>query len=810
MSDESYLGFLVRLADINGYDTPRWILKESNLSSDADFPCVLLTHQKPNYERLASLTGLTVEQLGALTYQAADKHHVNIFSYQVRPFLLRPQWPRICVACIRESAYCRKQWDFSAVTACPLHRVMLLERCPKCKRPITWFRSRVSHCPCGADWIGVKTKELPESECVVSRLIYEAFELIPKRQDQRHNNLLHNVDLHSLVTALSLMISLREGPTDTTGKFVFPKRPTSEIHRKLFRAYCVFDSWPIDFRKFIDELSVGTKLPKSRTNPLPGAVGRLYQRLHDQKYLPAGIRKVLCHEFENYIIDAWNPRYLVMSPRFKTKLDNAYMSRLEAARTLKLDCMVIDALVSERTLGAFTKRSGNKTMLFIEKASVEEFRMNCGQYLSLNDASRLLGVSYINTMRLIENSLLTRVRGRSANDRSAWRFEEQTVKQFIASIVGRVAPLPFAQDKPSTFNNVLLALTTKLSSMDWGIHTFVRDILEGLITPRGQTAGKPGVSALIFFRREVDEYVRVKLSNRGGRKIAVTTAARDLKISPAAVHFLVAKGLIETTHGEQRGSLCRVVSPEAVRQFKRDYVTARSIAVEIGTTIYFLVKTLMLNGIYPVSGKSIDGGPQYILRSPDLAPLNLRRLLRAAPIWRKDKRRSSPTVSVKEAADILRVHPRVIDDLVRNGVLKPCARPFASKSQNRFNRTTVERRKLQFDDLTDLISVEAAAELFQIKRQEFFLTWVKGGGLSFQRPKVGKRAFLRKSEVEQLLAFRDSVATATQAYALFGISWPRLKSLRETGLLKPVPNPFPRGFRSFIYSRSDLARFDRS
>ena len=37
--------------------------------------CVLLTHQKPNYERLATLSGLTVKQVSALTYQAADQRH---------------------------------------------------------------------------------------------------------------------------------------------------------------------------------------------------------------------------------------------------------------------------------------------------------------------------------------------------------------------------------------------------------------------------------------------------------------------------------------------------------------------------------------------------------------------------------------------------------------------------------------------------------------------------------------------------------------------------------------------------------------
>ncbi len=184
ISDESYLGYLLRLADINGYDTSKWILNKSDLKTNANLACVLLTHQKPNYERLATLSGLTVKQLSALTYQAAGQRHVKVFGYQVRPFLLRPQRPRICVACIVNHRIAASSGISLWLRACPIHRVMLLERCPKCKRQITWFRSRVNYCPCGADWRDGKTTDLPEYECVVSRLIYEAFGLVarPKKR----------------------------------------------------------------------------------------------------------------------------------------------------------------------------------------------------------------------------------------------------------------------------------------------------------------------------------------------------------------------------------------------------------------------------------------------------------------------------------------------------------------------------------------------------------------------------------------------------------------------------------------------------
>jgi len=474
---------------------------------------------------------------------------------------------------------------------------------------------------------------------------------------------------------------------------------------------------------------------------------------------------------------------------------------------LKLDARSIDALISESKLKAFTKKSRGGKLVFIEKASVVKLRLESVHYLSLKGASKRLGISYVNSLRLMENSLMTRVRGRSANDVSSWRFQESTVEQFLTSIISKTVILPSQRKSNlSSFNNVLIALVVKLSIIGWGIHTFVKDILDGLIVPRGKVPGGIGLSAVCFNRREVEGYVRHKLASRKAQKLYVTAAAKELGLNVIAVRFFASKGLIETEKSKNR----ETITPAAARRFKSSFITARSLAEELGTTIYFLVKALTLSGVCPVSGKSVDGGPQYILRRADLASLDLRRLVLSAPIWRGDKRKSTHTVDSSEAANILSIDPGTISALVRNGVLRPYSRPLELKGKYLFNRTSVERRQRQFGDLTGLISVDAAAEIFQIKKKHFYDKWVKSGYLAFVISTDKKKRFLLKSEVDRLAAFRASVATATQAEALFGITWPRLKALRQKGLLKPVPNTNPRAFRSFVYWRSDLINFQRT
>jgi TniQ len=221
--DESYLGFLLRLAEINSFDTPYWILKIMGAGSST-FRTYSAEASARLSLRLASLSKLSVKDLEHLYNRPVrGKYLLSFFDHPVPPYLLRPGRPRVCPKCLSQSQYCRKQWDFAAITSCPTHQIMLLEKCPGCGKPITWLRRSVSHCRCGTDWRQTQTVRLSKSEIVVSQLIYKEFQLpCPQILKPRDNNPLYDVDLPSLLSALFLITSQQEGRNgDTLGKHIF-------------------------------------------------------------------------------------------------------------------------------------------------------------------------------------------------------------------------------------------------------------------------------------------------------------------------------------------------------------------------------------------------------------------------------------------------------------------------------------------------------------------------------------------------------------------------------------------------------------
>jgi hypothetical protein len=244
--DESYLGFLIRLAEINSYDTAYWILKAAHLPPETfQGYCSFPSNPEVGFLPLARLTGLNVKEITSLLYRRNDSHGVNAFGHRVSRYVLTHHRCKVCPACLRQSNYRRKQWDFAVVTSCPIHRSMLMDECHACCKPITWgARAGVSLCPCGADWREGRMSPLPDAEVLVSRLVYRHFGLLPSDRTDSKSNPLYSFPLASVLEALFLIASQQEGQNDISGKYILAEKKSRRIHEKLLRAYMILNRFP--------------------------------------------------------------------------------------------------------------------------------------------------------------------------------------------------------------------------------------------------------------------------------------------------------------------------------------------------------------------------------------------------------------------------------------------------------------------------------------------------------------------------------------------------------------------------------------
>ena len=804
--DESYLGFLLRLAEINSFDTPYWILKIMGAGASTFRTYSAVASLRLSL-RLASLSKLSVKDLGHLyNNPVPGKYLVSFFDHPVPPYLLRAGHPRVCPRCLSQSQYCRKQWDFFAITSCPIHQIMLFEECPGCRKPITWFRKSVCHCRCGTDWRQTQTARLSKSDIVVSQLIYKEFRLpCPQIQKPKDNNPLYNVDLLSLLSALFLITSQQEGcNADTVGKHIFPGRTSAEIHRRLLTAFSIFDHWPVNFHGFLDQLTAA-RGPKKTASGVRESFGPLYQRLYDQKYLPAVLGDILRKEFENYVLKRWDHGYVCSHQWFKLRGCGKYISRKDASAILKLDAFRLDKLISKGKLKGVIRSSGRRRMFLIEAASVETLKNERERYLPLKKASKLLGIKQLDVLRLVDNSLLNAARGPSIDNHDSWQFEEATINKFLSTVFSKIVKShPRMRKDLRGLNDVSRSLTITLSSVGWGVQHLVEDILQGVVIPRAEASSKNGLARLLFCKQEIQQYLKTKLTGKLHETFKLETEGIGLPLKSRTLHFLARKKLIETRVKTHKGLRCRLITRKAILNFTSKYVAAGSVAREVGTRTEHLIQVLKSYKIYPISGPSIDSGPQYFLRRTDLAVLNPKDLVIALPVLRQDKRKRSHTVDSQGAAKILSLTRGAIVGLVRNGTLKPYSESGKTGDGYLFNRTYVERLRGQFSDLTNLVSPTVAAEILQLAKTKLYKRWIRTGYLRYETSTDGKMRFLIKSRVDQIADFMNSIVTRAEAAALLGVPWWHIERFAHKGLLKPIRNPYPRAYWNIIYLRADV------
>ncbi len=783
--DESYLGFLLRLAEINLFDTPYWILKIMGAAAST-FRTYSAAASLRLSLRLASLSKLRVKDLGHLyNNPVPGKYLVSFFDHPVPPYLLRAGRPRVCPKCLSQSQYCRKQWDFAAITSCPIHQIMLLEKCPGCRKSITWLRRSVSHCRCGTDWRQTQTARLSKSEIVVSQLIYKEFRL-PCTQilNPRDNNPLYDVDLPSLLSALFLITSQQEGRNgDTLAKHIFPGRTSAEIHRGFLAAFAIFDHWPINFHKFLDQLTAARR-PKKTASNAREIFGPLYQRLYDPKYLPAVMGDILRKEFENYVLQRWDHGYICSHQWFKLRGGGKYISKTKASAILKLDVSLLDNLVSKGKLRGWIRNSGRRRIFLIEAASVEAFKNERERYLPLKKASKLLGIKQLDVLRVVDNSLLNAARGPSIDNHDTWQFEEATINKFLSTVFSKIVESkPRVGKDLRSLNDVSRSLTITLSSVGWGVQHLVEDILQGVVIPRAEASSKSGLARLLFCKQEIQQYLKTKLTGKLHETFKLETEGRGLPFKPMTLHFLAHKKLIKTRVKTHKGLRCRLITRKAILNFTSKYVAAGSVAREVGTRTEHLIQVLKSYKTYPISGPSIDGGPQYFLRRTDLAPINTEDLQNAVP------------VSLTRGSVV---------QLVRNGTLKPYSESGKTRDRYLFNRTYVERLRGQFSDLTNLLSPTVAAEILQLAKTKLYGRWIKTGYLQYETSSDGKMRFLVKSRVDQIADFMNSIVTRAEAAALLSVPWWHIERFEHKGILKQIRNPYPRAYWTTIYSRTDV------
>jgi hypothetical protein len=443
--DEGFISYLLRLTEANGYDTPSWILSLSGIDyMELQWKFTFVFSCSEGFKKLSKLTGNALSDLIGLLYLPAPspKHTTcdedyNFYGAFFNRSVIRPHCPKVCVQCLAESGYCRRVWDCSLVTVCPIHECLLVDTCPKCKKRLKAIRNRLSVCVCGCDWSGLQPDLRREHEITVSRRIYQLCGLLPldHPSKERHNPL-QSLALQDLVIVLTFIAGIEGDLSWAIGRpSKSIKLRNEDLHSYITKAYQVFEQWPHYFHQFLNEKSKGDVRFNPRDGKLDTALkeefGILFKRLYGD--LRERQFDFLREAFAQYLNDRLRAKYAVADgfSSVPASDDGKYISFTEARRLLKLCHDSIFDLVKTGEI-AFAIRDQDRTLRYLLRlGDVESVKIKYEHALGSRELSKQLGVDHKVISRLVQEGHLTRKSRRTVDGYHAPKFDVDTARRLL-------------------------------------------------------------------------------------------------------------------------------------------------------------------------------------------------------------------------------------------------------------------------------------------------------------------------------------------------------------------------------------------
>jgi hypothetical protein len=694
--DESLKGLKLSATEENGYDSP-WLLALADLKEDCRTKTNLYTDQRwENVSEMLNLPIPTLQDLACLAgIEETPPKHFNMFGHVISKYSVRISKPKICPGCLRHSNYIRKIWDLAAFTCCPEHGTLLIDECPTCGQNISWGRGKVSVCPCGQDWreLDMILPRLIWNVCGLSKLEEPSVDLScgdTAGQGHANSHPLSTVSLAELLASVYFVAGLQHGVVDTTGKQYAVKLSHKELHADLTKAIAVFEDWPNNYYKFIEDCRGNISIGSCQSGVYKD-FGRLYDPLFVRKNNP--LPNVMREEFQEYITKHWDGGYAGKCSNISEEhlSKKTYMTKHEVTKYLQVGVKTVMLLHKEGFLKGPLYPWVDRSRIMIEADSVRELKAKWDTSITAAQAGEILGIGRIAVVSLVKSKCLAAIQGPTVTKQLEWKFEVVEVERLLRSLEGKIVEGEHRfQEQNINFHKAI----QKLSKLSIEVGAFVKLILDGKITMVAKGDGA-GLASLMFDAGEIEQFSRTKaVELREGRHTLEETA-KLLRTSNDETTFLVKQGLLIAEKACSGRGGTWSITREEIERFNATYCTVGMLVDAFCTSTKGLSDRLMDNGIVPVTGPKIDGGVIYFFKRVDLEAVDSAVVLPKTKDKTCQKMNEQGLVSTRQLADMTGLAIEQIKETVRKGEIIPAITHRPEKGRNSwfFSQEQVEQVK---------------------------------------------------------------------------------------------------------------------
>lgn len=605
---EGIMSLLMRVAEANGCDSPYWLLNALGCPSAA------LRWHAP-LANLSAALAIDTDVIEAMRFgpppHDRKSSYVHCGHGTVHKSAIDVARGRFCPLCLEEAGFVHLGWSLKPVTACPKHKARLVERCPTCRKPITWLRPHLMLCRCGQDLRSIVPDMAEPASTALSNTLL-------RKVGGQEGLLTGDIDtsapfadmeLRDLADHAMFLGTYASGRGRGTGRHLMPNL-VGEAGAEVFRRVAeMMSDWPRGFFALLDEVRRHSSDGTTRSG-LEAEFGTFYIALYQRRMRAAPKIHVVQDAFEAYLHDHWDGGFI--GP--KNKRINAsntgdarrrLVSLAEASRLLDLHPKILERDIAAGILPAVARPMNSRMLYLVDRNELERYRLERNDLVGMPEARRMLGLAKRSFLDLVNAEVVKAVRGPKVDGTAHWTFRRRELMQLVDTML-RDAPASSPGTDHVRYDMALRAGTYRgLSSAD-----FIKAVLAQRLPVACADPQRVGIGRCCFDRQDLLNFLS---GDRASMKwgLSVEQAADRLGIKGEVAYHLIRTSLLRSVAITENVKMRAVVPHDAVEDFATSYISAADLAVQYRTSSKHLCLVLRERGVEPVSGPVIDGGRQY-------------------------------------------------------------------------------------------------------------------------------------------------------------------------------------------------------
>lgn len=498
--DESFLGYIIRLCEVNGYISPLDVL-EAIGDSNYRFKTYLSDELQPDLESFALLVQKGYSEPKVQPKPFIDSNYRKFLNSLVKPKMIQSTRPKFCPLCLQSTAYYRAVWDLPVVTACPIHKCLLITNCPNCTQEFKLRRKYVCKCECGFDLREIEfIEELPEDELIVAGHIYLQLGLSISGSNfiPTHNPLINYcfADFTLVVKYFAeIIISIDTG--EHYQDIRFKKKVSNETcHLALSKVLPIFDNFPTNYINFIDEYLLCITFSESKYGQIS------FARYHPSFYgVMHRAKRTFIYKAFTENINSLLDKHSIPGRRRQYKPDEEYILVSEAEKNFRATKSEFKYILSSNQLKVKFLSYERGTTLFVESDSYLKLKIERESWVNEADIAIQLDVSGELVKQLADDgNLLIRMKG-IVKGTNHYFFDGDLSIKLLSKLRSNISPPDVLSEKELIdFGQIEKLLNFDIKQLS----NFLRLCFKGRIKPAQELLDEKGIRRFLFTKKDVE------------------------------------------------------------------------------------------------------------------------------------------------------------------------------------------------------------------------------------------------------------------------------------------------------------------